>query len=96
MGTAQPGALRPARLRREDGMSDDYAAFVARKTDPYGNAGFDPLWVPDFLYDFQRHLVEWAIRKGRGGPARSRGRTQAVVLPAGRQERGARGRREAG
>lgn len=48
-------------------MSDDYARFIGHKTDPYGNAGFEPLWMPDFLYDFQRHLVEWSIRKGRGG-----------------------------
>jgi hypothetical protein len=25
--------------------------------------GFEPLWMPDFLFDFQRHLVEWAIRR---------------------------------
>ena len=27
--------------------------------------GFDPVWMPDFLFDFQSALVEWAIRKGR-------------------------------
>lgn len=30
-----------------------------------GNHGFAPLWMPDFLFDFQRALVEWATRKGR-------------------------------
>lgn len=28
-------------------------------------AGFDPVWMPDFLFPFQKHLVEWSIRKGR-------------------------------
>ena len=42
-----------------------YSDFLHAKTDQYGNAGFDPVWIPDFLFDFQRHLVEWAVRKGR-------------------------------
>ncbi|MHC4162552.1 MAG: helicase-related protein, partial [Planctomycetota bacterium] len=29
--------------------------------------GFEPRWMPDFLFPFQRALVEWATRKGRGG-----------------------------
>lgn len=46
-------------------MSDDYQAFLASKaqSDDYG--GFDPLWMPDFLFDFQQSLTDWAIRKGR-------------------------------
>lgn len=27
--------------------------------------GFEPVWMPDFLFPFQIHLVEWAIRQGR-------------------------------
>jgi SNF2 family DNA or RNA helicase len=27
--------------------------------------GFAPVWMPDFLFPFQRDLVEWALRKGR-------------------------------
>jgi len=27
--------------------------------------GFKPLWIPDFLYDFQKELVDWSIQKGR-------------------------------
>ena len=44
---------------------NDYAAFLERKTQYGGDAGFDPVWRPDFLFDFQQALVEWAIRKGR-------------------------------
>lgn len=43
----------------------DYATFLERKTQLGMNAGFEPLWMPDFLFDFQKALVEWAIRKGR-------------------------------
>src|SRR3990172_6393450 len=28
--------------------------------------GFDPLWIPDFLFPFQRDLTAWAITQGRG------------------------------
>jgi superfamily II DNA or RNA helicase len=43
----------------------DYATFLARKSQLGGDSGFDPIWMPDFLFDFQQHLVEWALRKGR-------------------------------
>lgn len=43
----------------------DYAAFLERKTQLDDDAGFEPVWMPDFLFDFQAALTEWAIRKGR-------------------------------
>lgn len=42
-----------------------YAEFLSSKRQLAGNYGFDPIWMPDFLFDFQQSLVEWAIRKGR-------------------------------
>ena len=42
-----------------------YNAFLERKSQRGNNDGFDPLWMPEFLFDFQKHLVEWSIRKGR-------------------------------
>lgn len=42
-----------------------YAEFLERKSQVGNACGFEPLWLPDTLFDFQRHLVEWAIRKGR-------------------------------
>lgn len=45
--------------------TDNYQSFLARKSQSGENAGFEPLWMPEFLFDFQRHLVDWAIRKGR-------------------------------
>ena len=44
---------------------DDYAAFLDRKTNSGADSGFDPVWMPDFLFGFQRAMTEWAIRKGR-------------------------------
>lgn len=43
----------------------DYAAFLAGKSQLGTAAGFEPVWLPDCLFDFQRHLVGWAVRKGR-------------------------------
>ena len=44
----------------------DYQAFLEAKTQLAGDFGFEPIWMPEFHYDFQRHLVDWALRKGRG------------------------------
>lgn len=45
---------------------DGFAEFLDRKTHAGADKGFEPLWVPDFLFDFQEALVEWSIRRGRG------------------------------
>src|SRR3990172_8363174 len=42
-----------------------YAAFLSAKAQDGTAHGFAPLWMPDFLFDFQAALVEWAIQKGR-------------------------------
>jgi hypothetical protein len=42
-----------------------YDDFLSRKTQLGGGHGFAPVWLPDCLFDFQRHLVEWAVRRGR-------------------------------
>lgn len=42
-----------------------YDDFLAGKIHLGGEFGFKPLWLPDFLYDFQRQLTEWALRRGR-------------------------------
>lgn len=43
----------------------DYIEFLQQKTHCGGESGFDPVYMPDFLFDFQKLLVEWAVRKGR-------------------------------
>lgn len=45
--------------------SSDYAAFLTAKQQIGGNSGFDPVYMPEFLFDFQQSMVEWACRKGR-------------------------------
>lgn len=42
-----------------------YAAFLREKTQAGADSGFTPPWMPDFLFDFQAAMVEWAVRKGR-------------------------------
>lgn len=44
---------------------NNYSAFLESKAQLANQSGFDPVWMPDFLFDFQRHLVEWSVRKGR-------------------------------
>lgn len=46
-------------------MSASYQDFLAAKSQANAGTGFPPLWIPDFLFDFQKALVEWAIEKGR-------------------------------
>jgi hypothetical protein len=46
-------------------MSLSYDTFIERKTQAADGDGFAPVWLPDCLFDFQRALVEWALRKGR-------------------------------
>ncbi len=48
-------------------MSDPYAEFLAGKAQMDGSAGFEPVWMPDFLFGFQAMLTEWAIWHGRSG-----------------------------
>lgn len=42
-----------------------YEAFLESRTQLNENFGFEPVWMPDFLYDFQADLVTWALEKGR-------------------------------
>ena len=44
---------------------DGYAAFLDRKAQDASRSGFAPVWIPDFLFGFQQHLCDWAIRKGK-------------------------------
>lgn len=43
----------------------DYATFLDNKAQLSTDHGFDPLWMPEFLFDFQAHLIDWSLRKGR-------------------------------
>lgn len=44
-----------------------YQQFLASKRHSIGNFGFNPVWVPEGAFDFQRHMIDTAVRKGRLG-----------------------------
>lgn len=44
-----------------------YAEFIAAKKHSIGNSGFLANYVPDMAFDFQRHILTNAVKKGRQG-----------------------------
>ena len=44
----------------------DYNEFLNKKSHLKKESGFKPLFIPDYLYDFQKYLVDWSISLGRG------------------------------
>lgn len=46
-------------------QTSDYRGFLDRKTHLGNQSGFSPLFMPDFLFPFQRALTTWALEKGR-------------------------------
>ena len=47
-------------------MVATYRHYLQKKAQEGCDSGFSPVFVPDYLFDFQKSLVEWAVRKGRG------------------------------
>lgn len=45
--------------------NESYDTFIRGKSQYGRDTGFDPTFMPDFLFDFQSALTDWAIRKGR-------------------------------
>lgn len=43
----------------------NYADFIEGKSQIGYNDGFNPLWIPDWMFDFQKALLEWSVTKGR-------------------------------
>jgi len=44
-----------------------YTDFLRIKQQAGENHGFEPIYMPDWLFQFQNDLTTWAIKKGRGG-----------------------------
>ncbi len=44
---------------------NDYESFLDSKKQISGYHGFAPTFVPDYLFDFQKSLLDWSVRKGR-------------------------------
>ena len=43
----------------------NYKEFLGSKSQLSGMFGFEPSFIPDYLFDFQKHLIDWSLRKGR-------------------------------
>jgi len=43
-----------------------YREFLKKKLQLRHDGGFTPTFIPDQLFDFQKFLVEWAVKRGRG------------------------------
>lgn len=43
----------------------DYKEFLKQKQHLIGEFGFDPVWMPEMAFDFQRYIATKALRKGR-------------------------------
>jgi hypothetical protein len=59
---------RPAEGRAKPKKKEvvmEYQEFLHRKMHEGADHGFDPVFMPDSLFDFQRELVNWSVRKGR-------------------------------
>lgn len=44
-----------------------YQKFLEGKKHASSNFGFDDVWTPDCSFDFQKHIIEKSVRKGRIG-----------------------------
>lgn len=46
-------------------VTSGYEEFLKLKHDYGSESGFEPLWIPEFLFEFQQSLTRWAVRMGR-------------------------------
>ena len=49
----------------KDENATDYTRFLEAKRHSIGNFGFTAKWFPDIAFDFQKHVIEKSIGKGR-------------------------------
>lgn len=45
----------------------EYQEFIQKKRHTIGDSGIAPTWFPDSAFDFQSHIIERALKKGRIG-----------------------------
>lgn len=43
----------------------EYTDFLQRRAQLHNSGGFEPEGLPDHLFDFQRLITDWAVRRGR-------------------------------
>ena len=49
----------------DPGTPPNYQEFLDGKTHYAGMDGFKPVFMPEYLFPFQKDLLSWAIEKGR-------------------------------
>jgi hypothetical protein len=58
----------------------EYEEFINSKKHSSGNFGFDAIWYPDCAFDFQKHIIDTAVRKGRIGIFADTGLGKTLIL----------------
>ena len=48
-----------------EGDLNEYQKFLQDRSHSRGDLGFVPVFMPDCLFDFQAHLVDWSVKTGR-------------------------------
>lgn len=46
-------------------MNKEYLEFLEKKRHTIGDFGFEPNYIPDMAFDFQKEIIERAVKKGR-------------------------------
>lgn len=44
---------------------NEYQKFLESKKHSIGNFGFNAKYIPDIAFDFQKHIIEKSVQKGR-------------------------------
>jgi len=50
---------------KNETMKSDYEIFLEKKRHTIGDFGFNPNFIPDMAFDFQREIIERSVKKGR-------------------------------
>lgn len=61
---------------------NDYERFIASKKHSTGSFGFEPVWMPDSAFDFQKAILTKAINKGRIGVFADTGLGKTLIQTA--------------
>lgn len=56
-----------------------YEEFLATKAQDGSFAGFDPVWLPSFPFDFQLSQIDWTLRKGKSALFADCGMGKSIV-----------------
>lgn len=71
-----------------------YDEFLKGKAQAGSSSGFKPLFMPDYLFDFQEHLVDWSLWKGKSalfadtGMGKEQPYSEPILTPMGFIEMG--------